>query len=422
MPPKRHNSYTAAFKMQAIEKAEAIGNRAAAREFGVDERCIRRWRSEKAVLESMPKTKRARRCGTAHWPELEDVLEKWILEQREKGLPLSTVQIRLQAKNFAANMGISNFTGNPNWCFRFMARKKLSVRARTTVGQSLPDDWEDKKKSFLQYVENAVSGKKLHKSQIINMDEVPMSFDCPPTRTVCKTGEKTVSIVTSGHEKTAFTCVLACAANGEKLKPMLIFKRKTLPRGNFPADVLIRCNPKGWMCESIMLDWMNEVWRKRKGSFFQPSGILVLDSMRAHLLESVKVAAKKASATLAVIPGGLTKVLQPLDLTVNKSFKGHVRNQWESWMAKENHEYTKGGKMKRASYEEVAKWVSQAWAKVSTQTVESGFSQAGIISDKITHISDDEEEEDVRLNEELLRLFNSDSEASDFDGFSESEF
>ncbi len=418
MAPKRHMSYTASFKLQVVARAEDIGNRAAAREFGVDERCIRRWRSEKASLENMPKAKRAKRSGIAHWPELEDVLEKWILEEREKGLPVSTVKIRLQARKISANMGILNFNGNPNWCHRFMARKNLSVRNKTTIGQKLPDDWKEKKESFLQFVKDLIDKKGVKESQIINMDEVPLTFDCPPNRTVNKTGEKSISIVTTGHEKTSFTCVLACAANGEKLKPMIIFKRKTLPKENFPNDVVIKCNEKGWMCEKIMLDWINEVWRKRKGAFFQPSGILIMDSMRAHLLDSVKLAAKTASASLAVIPGGLTKVLQPLDLTTNKSFKGHVRKHWETWMASENHSYTKNGNMKRASYEEVARWVSQAWREVSPDTIKSGFSQAEIISNfSIEQNPDVPNDEDANLDEEFLRLFISDSEESDFEGF-----
>lgn len=71
------------------------------------------------------------------------------------------------------------------------------------------------------------------------MDEVPLTFDVSPSRTVDTTGEKTVSIVTTGNEKTSLTCVLACGANGEKLTPLLVFKHKTMPTGNFPhlADV-----------------------------------------------------------------------------------------------------------------------------------------------------------------------------------------
>lgn len=58
--------------------------------------------------------------------------------------------------------------------------------------------------------------------QIANMDETPVSFDLPPSRTVHKAGGKTITIKTSGHEKANFTVVLACCADGTKLKPMVI--------------------------------------------------------------------------------------------------------------------------------------------------------------------------------------------------------
>jgi hypothetical protein len=35
---------------------------------------------------------------------------------------------------------------------------------------------------------------------------------------------------------------------------------------------------------------------------------------------------------LAIIPGRLTKKIQPLDLSVNKSFKSKLRSTWERWM------------------------------------------------------------------------------------------
>lgn len=421
MAPKRLRNYTAAFKLQVIMKAESIGNRPAAREFGIDERCIRRWRTEKSVIEEMPKLKKARRCGTAHWPELEKNLTKWILEQREEGLSISTVRIRMQAKNIAADMGISNFKGNANWCFRFMKRHKLSVRQRTSVGQNLPADWIEKKKKFLEFVMKLKNEKNFKPSQLINMDEVPLTFDCPPSRTVTSTGENSVFISTTGHEKTSFTCVLSCTASGEKMTPMLIFKRKTLPKETFPSDVVIRCNEKGWTNEKIMIDWFSEVWKKRKGAFFQPSGMLIMDSMRAHLTEPVKEAARKCAASLAVIPGGLTKKLQPLDLIPNRIFKHHMRQQWEAWMSSGLHSYTKGGNLKKASYAEVAKWVSAAWKAVEPSAIISGFSAAEIIpssedADTDIEVSEDEENS-LELTDDIRKLFQSDSELSEFDGF-----
>lgn len=422
MAPKKLKSYTAAFKLAVVDKAELIGNRAAGREYGVDERCVRRWRAEKSILKEMPKSKRARRSGVVVWPNLERNLAKWVKEQREKGMPVSTVQIRFQARIMASNMGFTNFKGSPNWCFRFMSRNNLSVRTRTTVGQELPADWEKTKASFLKYVAEKIKENNFSTAQIINMDEVPLTFDCPPSRTVNTIGEKTIGIVTTGNERTSFTCVLACAANGDKLKPLIIFKRKTMPKANFPSDVVIRCNEKGWMSEEIMYEWLAEVWRKRKNSFFQPSGLLIMDSMSAHKVDSVKTALKKVSAEPAIIPGGLTKVLQPLDLAVNKSFKSKVRKLWEKWMMEGLHSFTNSGKMRKATYEEVASWVSSAWKDISAKTIMSGFKAANIIENTVSDDSsesDDSEDEncDVLTDKQFLELFNSDSENSDFDGF-----
>ncbi|GFS75232.1 pogo transposable element with KRAB [Trichonephila clavipes] len=75
-----------------------------------------------------------------------------------------------------------------------------------------------------------------------------------------------------------------------------------------------------------MLDWFQEVLKKREGAFFNSKGVLIMDSMRAHIKDSVKAEAKKnIGAELSVTPGGLTTILQPLDISVNRSFKSHVR-------------------------------------------------------------------------------------------------
>lgn len=91
------------------------------------------------------------------------------------------------------------------------------------------------------------------------MDEVPLTFDVPSNKTVEAKGAKTVTIKTSGHEKNRYTMVLACTADGNKLPPLVIFKRKTLPKEKIPSGINVQVHPKGWMDEEGMRLWIRNV-------------------------------------------------------------------------------------------------------------------------------------------------------------------
>jgi hypothetical protein len=160
-----------------------------------------------------------------------------------------------------------------------MRRTQLSIRARTTVCQNLPADFEEKLSTFRKYCQDKVNDYSIHPDHVINMDEVPLTFNLPMNRTVEKTGSSTISIKTTGHEKASFPCVLACTASGIHLPPMLIFKRKTMPKEKFPYGVIIKVNEKGWM--SMMKSWVTECFAKRPDGFFSPSACLGLN-VRTH--------------------------------------------------------------------------------------------------------------------------------------------
>ncbi|KAJ4941028.1 hypothetical protein JOQ06_027315, partial [Pogonophryne albipinna] len=246
----------------------------------------------------------------------------WVNTQRADGRGVSTVQIRLKSKTVATEMKSENFRGGPSWCFRFMRRKGLSIRARTTVCQQLPPDYQEKITNFGEFTQRKIEEYSIGPDQIINMDEVPLTFDLPLTRTVNKKGESSITLRTTGHERTNFTCVLGCTASGLKLPPMVIFKWITMPKEKIPNGISFKVNKKGWMMESVMKEWLNECYVKRPGGFSrQKKALLVLDSMRAHITDSVKAAIKSTSSIPAVIPGGTTKHLQPLDISVNHDNK-----------------------------------------------------------------------------------------------------
>ena len=128
------------YKLKIITRAAEIsetGNRAAATEFEIDE--IRYWKKD--AITTLPK----RRTSLAKLPALERTLKDWGVSQRENSRAVTTVMIRLKAKELAKQMNVTEFVGGPSWCNRFMRRNRFSVRFRTTVGQNskLPNDWEE---------------------------------------------------------------------------------------------------------------------------------------------------------------------------------------------------------------------------------------------------------------------------------------
>ncbi|GFS56442.1 pogo transposable element with KRAB [Trichonephila clavipes] len=128
MMKRKRDSYTADFKLNAVEKANEVGNREAARFFNVDESNIRLWRRNKTNFDNCDRRKRADRRGKPHWPELEAEINKWILKERDDGKAVSTVSIRMKARVIAREMNIVNFSGGPTWCYRFMKRNNLVVQ------------------------------------------------------------------------------------------------------------------------------------------------------------------------------------------------------------------------------------------------------------------------------------------------------
>jgi hypothetical protein len=205
-----------------------------------------------------------------------------------------------------------------------MSCNNLSNRRRTTIAQHLPNNLLEKQQEFLAFVMYRRIQYDYPLAFIGNMDETPMTFDLPSNTTVDEMGAKTISIRTTGHEKTNFTVVLTCMADGTKLSPLVIFKLKKIPKGNFPPEVIVRANPTGWMNENEMLYWIENVWIKR-AMLSNPQSLLVLDSFSAHIVNSVKRRFCEKNTNIAIIPGGLTSRLQPLDVSINKSFKAKIR-------------------------------------------------------------------------------------------------
>ena len=145
-----------------------------------------------------------------------------------------------------------------------------------------------------------------------------------------------MKIRTTVNEKNQVTVVLAYCEDSSKLKLIVIFKRKTVPKINNKHGVVVSAQEKGWMDSYQMKIWIKKAWRARIGGLGRRRSLLVYDTFEAHETDSVKSSFKCENTDLAMIPGGLTSILQPLDVSLNKPFKDEVRKKW---MADGIHEF-----------------------------------------------------------------------------------
>ena len=85
------------------------------------------------------------------------------------------------------------------------------------------------------------------------------------------------------------------------------------------------------MDNDLMIDWVKNVWGKRPGGLRRKS-LLVLDAFRCQKSDYIKTLLKEDyRSALTIIPGGMTSILHPLDVIVNKPMKVMLRLRWNDW-------------------------------------------------------------------------------------------
>jgi hypothetical protein len=154
------------------------------------------------------------------------------------------------------------------------------------------------------------------------MDEVPFFFDMSTGYTYHFVGLKEVSSKRTAGSKQRATLVLCALSNGLILPPYIIFKKSTAKDDEVSKSVgkcFVAQNKTGWMSESLMIDWLKKVF------FAQPipvgtRRILIVDSYSVHVRANIKKFVEDRNVKYILIPGGITYLVQPLDVSINKPF------------------------------------------------------------------------------------------------------
>jgi len=167
--------------------------------------------------------------------------------------------------------------------------------------------------------------------------------------------------------------VLAVTKAGKMLPSSVITKSESKMAREYPGNTLtikdgifMYQQPSKNMTSHIMIDYIKNVLapcfphdRKK---------LLIMDSFTGHKTRQVLDFCGELNFDVAMIPGGLTKDFQPLDISVNRSFKSKLKNLEISGLKK----IGECIKMKDR-VRELVKNVKQAGEMVSDQFILNGF-------------------------------------------------
>jgi hypothetical protein len=226
-----------------------------------------------------------------------------------------------------------SFNKMRRWIYRFIDRNRLSIR-RITRNISLPEiELQRRADAFLTEVQRILTAEP--RTVFINMDQTAVYQDMMPRSTIDLVGVNSVTAAAASTSERV-TAALCVCSNGEKLRPMIIFKgtetgriarsihsRNTL----FPAGATYAVQANAWMDQRVMIEWLEHVLFPYVDAFLQEGGrvILVLDTLRSHRTPEVTRRIHDKGLRILFIPGGLTGQLQPIDVGINGPLKHWLR-------------------------------------------------------------------------------------------------
>lgn len=261
--------------------------------------------------------------------------------------------------------------------YRWLANENIVQRRVTHVAQNTRHD-ESKIEGFVQYVNGQILSGQYLKANVVNIDETNIYFDMTGSLTLANRGSRTVSVKSSG---TSARCsiLLGVTMDGNKLPPFVIFRGKPGGRiarewtGNteYPHSSVYAVQEKAWMDKRVFLEWVEKIWKP----FCQnkTSTYLLMDEFSVHLMTDCVNSIQDCGTEVDFVLGGYTSKLQALDVGINKPFKDYIKQCYEQFMMQNVEE-------KKVVRLDVAKWIREAWERVSFETIRNTWSSIGFIN------------------------------------------
>lgn len=201
-----------------------------------------------------------------------------------------------------------------------------------------------------------IASKTIAPARIVNFDQVPRYFELESQSTITIKGSRRVSLKKASNSHKRFTFTPAVSSDGCFVSLHVLFsnlKKKPVVNKNCNVDV----NTTGMWNQNILQNFIdNELLPKIRQS--QEPTLTILDSFSAHVSYVERNQAKYESENVffALVPKNLTSILQPLDVSLNKSFQDYFADAYTDYLTNalmSDQGRTKAGNVKIPNYESV---------------------------------------------------------------------
>ena len=254
------------------------------------------------------------------------------------------------------------------------------------------------KNKFLLEILGMVAEHKIPDQLILNWDQTGLQLVPSGNWTREEQGTKRVELKDL-NDKQMITATFTRSLIGHFLPIQLLYTGRTSrfhANFEFPPEFDVWHSPNHWANQETTLRFVNRViipyikkvrQELKLGSDYP--ALVIFDVFRGQTVEEVLELLEENHIYIVKVPSNCTDKLQPLDLSVNKPTKDHIRQKFRSWYAQKVKAELDAGKspdnvsvdLKMSIVKEVgARWLVSLYDYFMSNSsiIKNGFIQAGI--------------------------------------------
>lgn len=274
--------------LRRLEKGEKLSH--LSKEYNVGRATIHDIKNKKDKIESFFKSsdKSAgvrKTLKSGEFPQVEDALYSWFMQERSRHTPISGDILMEKAKFFYNKiMKKDDFRASVGWLDKF--KRRFGIRLLSLTGERLSCQ-EDSVEPFIAKFKKTIEEMNLTPDQVYNADESGLFWRLLPKKTFVHKVEASAPGRKLAKDRITF---MPCSnASGTHKLQMLVIGKSKHPRPfkNVNLPVEYTNQTKGWMTKTLFNEWFHNSFVPSVKKFLKkqklpPRALLILDNCPGH--------------------------------------------------------------------------------------------------------------------------------------------